>query len=169
MDESRTGSIRRGAFRSINSRSRGVRRLGGLLVAALFLSTSVKDASAAFAGGVYVDAICDIYSLMQGDLGGMLAAVAGIMALVMASLGSLRGAAGFVVTAAAAFTISAGVSAWFGDFGCEGGAGNRAAPSRSAEAASLTPDAPLFRENEDAPVAAAAATDEESADPFDKF
>lgn len=145
----------------------------GILIAAIFISFSVKEASAAFAGGVYINAICDIYDLMQGDLGGLLAAVAGIMALVMAAMGSLRGAAGFVVTAAAAFTISAGVSAWFGDFGCGGNAGGRAAPAggRSAEVAVInSPEgASLFRESEDTPVAAPAAEDDSSADPFDKF
>lgn len=146
------------------------RDVAAAAVTGIFLASSVKSASAAFAGGIFIDAICDIYSLIQGDLGGLLAASAGILAIVTAAFGSLKGAGAFVVTAIAAFTLSNGVTAWFGEFGC-----GESAPTRVAAPAAATPriEEGLFRElPEDAPLAGAApeeAGDEASGDPFQRF
>ena len=138
-------------------------------------------ATGKFAGGVFVEAMCDIFGLVEGDMGALLAATGGLIAICGAAFGNLRGTPSFVVTAIGAFTISAGVSYGFGSFDCAGTApaapGGRTAVSRDAglEISDTTPVAevsklPVFGTNEtEAPAIEASVEEESSDDPFESF
>ena len=70
-----------------------------------------------FGGGVLRQAYCDILGLMQGNLGAMLASAAAVMLLVNSAFGKRQGGP-LIITAVGAVTLGAGVSLYFGDFGC---------------------------------------------------
>ncbi len=109
----------------------------GLLAAAVLvapLSALAQSTGGKFAGGVFVDALCDIFDLMQGDLGGLLAAAAGFVAILGGAFGSLRGAPAFIVVAGGAFTISSGVSLYFGTFQCTAPTAGITAPAARVSA-----------------------------------
>ena len=57
--------------------------------------------------------ICDLFELIEGDLGMLLAVVAGIGAIVASVFGAYRATNSFIVVALAAFIIRAMVSLWF--------------------------------------------------------
>ena len=78
-----------------------------------------------FAGGVIRDAYCDIISYMEGSLGGMLMAAAGIMAMAVAALGDFKHAATAVAVGIATVCISTVVGLFFGQL-CGGGQQKRA-------------------------------------------
>jgi len=85
-----------------------------------------------FAGGIFIDAICDLYGLLGGSLGAMLttaAIVTGLVAAAVGGFGSLRSAA---VVAISCFAITSSVSVYFGTFNCGGDQGGVAAPRQIA-------------------------------------
>lgn len=91
-----------------------------------------------FAGGEIRKAYCDLVGIVEGNFGGLLFAAAGIMALAFAAFGITHHTHTAVFTAVGAFTISAGVSLYFGDFGCAeqgGGGGNQT--TRAVKSSSL--------------------------------
>jgi len=71
-----------------------------------------------FAGGIFVEAICDLTSLMGGSLGALLASSGILMALIAATVGGFSTFRSAVVAAVGAFSISAAVSIFFGTFNC---------------------------------------------------
>ncbi len=76
-----------------------------------------------FAGGEIRQAYCDIVSLVEGNLGALLATAAAVMAVASAAFGNIRQGAILGATAIGAATISAGVSLGFGDLcGADGNA-----------------------------------------------
>ncbi len=140
---------------------------GALVLAA---PTFAFAATGKFAGGVFVEAMCDIFGLVEGDLGALLAATGGLIAICGAAFGSLRGTPSFVVTAIGAFSLSAGVSYGFGNFDC----GTGTAARTVSEAAPLSrvatlPESDSSEEAATAPEAAVPEEPEKSDDPFDTF
>lgn len=71
-----------------------------------------------FAGGVFVRAICDLYSLVQGSFGGLLMSASALCALVAAAMGNKSQFIAVVVVGVGAFALSSGVSLYFGTFNC---------------------------------------------------
>ncbi len=71
-----------------------------------------------FANGAIRSVICDIYFLMEGELGALILAASGFMAICSAALGDFKNAKAAVMTACGAGTVAVGVSLYFGDFGC---------------------------------------------------
>ncbi|MFN8391903.1 MAG: hypothetical protein U0136_16560 [Bdellovibrionota bacterium] len=71
-----------------------------------------------FAGGVFVDAICDLMDLLGGSLGAMLTTAAVVTGLIGAVSGGFQHVKSAISVAVGAFAISAGLSLYFGDFGC---------------------------------------------------
>lgn len=132
-------------------------------------------ATGKFAGGVFVEAMCDIFGLVEGDMGALLAATGGLIAICGAAFGNLRGTPSFVVTAIGAFTLSAGVSYGFGNFDCAG----TAPASRTAVNREFSADAPVAEvsklpvfgasESGDEPTPEVATEDDSSNDPFESF
>jgi hypothetical protein len=74
--------------------------------------------SKGFADGVFVDAICDMYNLVQGSLGGLLMSASALCALVAAAMGNKSQFMAVIVVGVGAFALSSGVSLYFGTFNC---------------------------------------------------
>jgi len=95
----------------------------------------------AFAGGVIRNSYCDMVGLVEGSFGGLLAAAAGIMAFGFAAFSNSKHVFTAIMVVGAAFTMSAGISLYFGDLGCSSGAGSDAASkvirSSTAESSSI--------------------------------
>ena len=72
-----------------------------------------------FANGEIRDAYCDLIDLMEGSFGGMLMAVAGIIAFATAAFGDLKHGITTVVVGISSFAIAALTSLYFGQL-CEG-------------------------------------------------
>ncbi len=68
----------------------------------------------AFADGEIRAAYCDIIDLMEGNLGGMLMSIAGIMAFAYAAFGELKHAVTAVIVGISSFAIHAMTSLYFG-------------------------------------------------------
>jgi len=81
----------------------------------------------AFAGGVIRDAYCDVIGYVEGEFGGLLMVIAGILALGAAAFGDFKHGVTMLVTAIGAYTVSALVSLYFGQLCGEAGATNRTA------------------------------------------
>ena len=144
---------------------------GALLLAAPSLAFA---ATGQFAGGVFVEAMCDIFGLVEGDMGALLAATGGLIAICGAAFGSLRGAPSFIVTAIGAFSLSAGVSYGFGSFDCgTGGAPGGRQISEAAPLARVSTLPPIGSSEEaEAPIPseeALVSEEEASNDPFESF
>ena len=77
-----------------------------------------------FAGGVIRAAYCDMIGYMEGEFGGLLTVIAGILAFATAAFGSFKHGVTLIVTAVGAFSISAVVSLYFGNL-CGGNAAAR--------------------------------------------
>ena len=78
----------------------------------------------AFANGEIRDAYCDIIDLMEGNFGGMLMVVAGIIAFATAAFGDFKHAITAVVVGISSFAIHAMTSLYFGQLcGAGGNAG----------------------------------------------
>jgi hypothetical protein len=71
-----------------------------------------------FAGGVFVNAICDLYDLVGGSLGALLTTAAVVTAVIGAAMGGFQNAKSAVLVGISAFGISSGVSVYFGTFNC---------------------------------------------------
>ena len=67
-----------------------------------------------FANGEIRDAYCDIIDLMEGNFGGMLMTIAGILAFATAAFGDLKHAITAVVVGISSFAIAAMTSLYFG-------------------------------------------------------
>lgn len=80
--------------------------------------------ASAFADGVIRESFCDLVSLVEGTFGGLLFAAAGLMAFGFAAFGDSKHGSTAAIVAGAAFSMSAGVSLYFGDLGCGAGAGS---------------------------------------------
>ncbi len=96
-------------------------RLGALLVAINFLV--IPSSVYAFASVEF--AIREICGHMQGSLGGLLMATAGVGGLISAAFGNMKAMYSCVITAIGAFTISSMLSLHFSDAAalCNGGGG----------------------------------------------
>lgn len=91
-----------------------------------------------FAGGVIRDVFCDLVGLIQGSFGALLLSTAALMAIGGAAFGDFTSAKTAIVVGVSSATIAAGVSLYFGDFGCglQGGeATNRAVQTDTQRAA----------------------------------
>jgi len=100
-------------------------------------------------------ATCQLMDLMQGTVGAMLTAVAGIGAIVGAAFGAYRAAFSLITVSTAAFIMPALVSLWFGfsDANCIRGAvnGGGSGGQQQQQAEELEPifeDDPVFDEDE---------------------
>lgn len=82
--------------------------------------------SGPFAGGVIRDVYCDMVGLLEGTMGGLLFAVAGLVAIAMGVFGEGGQSKNILVVAIGALTTSVLVSLYFGDL-CGGGAATRVA------------------------------------------
>ncbi len=71
-----------------------------------------------FAGGAIREVYCDLTELVEGNFGGLLFTVAGVVAFAMSVFGEGRQAKNIFVVAVGAATISALISLYFGDLGC---------------------------------------------------
>lgn len=80
----------------------------------------------AFAGGVIRDAYCDVISYMEGTLGAMLMAAAGVMAMGVAAFGDFKHVATAVAVGIATVCMSTVVGLFFGQL-CGGGGQARVA------------------------------------------
>ena len=79
-----------------------------------------------FAGGVIREAYCDVIGYVEGEFGGLLMVIAGILAFGAAAFGDFKHGVTMIVTAIGAYTVSALVSLYFGQL-CGGAAAtNRA-------------------------------------------
>ena len=80
-----------------------------------------------FADGEIRDAYCDIIDLMEGNLGGMLMSIAGILAFATAALGDFKHGITAIVVGISSFAIAALTSLYFGELcgGDNGGANAR--------------------------------------------
>ena len=63
-------------------------------------------------------AICEIFALMQGPLGGLLTAVAGAGAIVASAFGAYRAGFSLIVVAITSYAIQTLVAIYFGYFNC---------------------------------------------------
>ena len=74
---------------------------------------------------------CQLYRLIEGKFGGLVATVAGIGAIVASAFAAYRAAVSLVVTAVGAFILRALVSLWFGEPDCNfgGGGGDGGGPA----------------------------------------
>ena len=77
--------------------------------------------SEAFADGAIREVFCDILGLVEGQFGALLASAAGVTAIAYAAFGQRGHASSAIITAVGAASIAAGISLYFGDFGCSGG------------------------------------------------
>ena len=66
---------------------------------------------------------CQLYRLMEGSFGGLIATVAGIGAVISSAFGAYRAFISFLVVSIATFILRALVSLWFGMPECENGGG----------------------------------------------
>lgn len=71
-----------------------------------------------FADGAFVEAICDIFSLMGNELGALLTSAALLAALVYAAIGGFGQSIAAVIVAVSAFAMTSAVSLYFGVFSC---------------------------------------------------
>ena len=72
-----------------------------------------------FAGGVFVEAICDLMSLLTGSLGGLLTAAAFLVALAIAVTNNFKGIAAGIMVAVGCYTVASWMSFGFGQFNCQ--------------------------------------------------
>ena len=100
-----------------------------------------------FAGGIFIDVICDIYDLMGGDLGALLTTASLFVAICAAAIGGMGMVRSSIVVAVASFSLSTGVSIYFGKFSCEGNNGGNGA-DKSAIIQTI-PNESLTTENHD--------------------
>src|SRR5690606_3755875 len=78
------------------------------------LSLAQEDVDVAeFDATALEDGVCDMFELIEGDMGVHVAVVAGIGALVATVFGAYRASYSFIVVAIAAFIIRSLVSLWF--------------------------------------------------------
>ena len=68
-----------------------------------------------FAGGEIREAYCDIIDLMEGNFGGMLMAIAGILAFATAAFGDLKHGITALIVGVSSFAIAAMTSLYFGE------------------------------------------------------
>lgn len=118
----------------------------------------------AFAGGELRDAYCDMQSLIEGSWGGLVAAAAAVMAVAAAAFGNLRHTTSLIVTAIGAFTISTGVSVYFGDMCSSNGGTNKT--MLTAERAEPAKGATQFVTGFETSAPSAATGKSDAADPF---
>lgn len=88
-----------------------------------------------FAGGIFIEAICDLYGLLGGSLGAMFTSAAVVTGLVAAAVGGFQSIRSAAIVAISCFAITSSVSVYFGTFNC--GAGGGGAVTREA---ALAPD-----------------------------
>lgn len=81
-----------------------------------------------FAGGIFVESICDLYSLVGGTFGALLTSAALMTGLIAAAVGGFQEVRTAVMAGVASFAIASGVSIYFGRFDCaaKGGGGGAA-------------------------------------------
>lgn len=91
-----------------------------------------------FAGGEIRQAYCDMVGLVEGNFGGLLFSVAGVVALAFAAFGMSQHSKTAVAAGIGAFAISAAVSLYFGDLGC-GNGGNGTARTAKLNNISSSP------------------------------
>lgn len=156
------------------SRRKIARYSAAVSVFVLAVPSLAFAATGKFAGGVFVEAMCDIFGLVEGDMGALLAAAGGLIAICGAAFGSLKGTPSFVVTAIGAFTLSAGVSYGFGNFDCGGGTpGGRTVMDRefsdTAPVAEVSKLPVMGFTDGEAPPVEAPVEEEQSNDPFESF
>lgn len=84
-----------------------------------YSSQGLPTGSTGFANGAFLEAICDIFSLMGNELGGFLTAASLLVALVYAAVGGLSHTTSAVIVAISAFSLTSIVSLYFGSFTCQ--------------------------------------------------
>ena len=93
-----------------------------ILLPAVAFAGGLDDAGAyqsgGFAGGIFVEAICDLYSLVGGQMGAMMTSAALCTGLIGAAVGGFQNMKAALATGVACFAFTSGVSLYFGSFNC---------------------------------------------------
>ena len=127
--------------------------------------------SPAFAGGAIRSVFCDLVGLIEGNFGALLVASAAVLAVASAAFGDFKHGTTAIMVAVGAFTISAGVSLYFGDMGCNTQAGAQLPATGGplgngpANVARTSPDSDTVQ----AETAADPELEADESDPFDSF
>lgn len=99
------------------------------LVLTILLTPVYSFAAGSFAGGVFVDATCDVLWYVSGSFGAMLTSAALLGGVVGAAMGNFKLATAAVVVAISCYTMSDMVTLYFGDLGCTPAQGGRVGKS----------------------------------------
>ncbi len=74
--------------------------------------------------------VCAIFSLLEGNFGGLLTAIAGIVAILSSAFGRYGQAYNFLIIAVTCFIMRSFISLFYGNYACDGA---RYAPLRGQE------------------------------------
>ena len=130
-----------------HSRKSPFRKL--FLLGVLIVLTPISAfAAGSFAGGVFVEATCDVLYYMSGGLGAMLTAASVLLGISAAAMGDLRLITAAICVALGSYTMGDVVEFFFGDLGCPA-ANNKSAVVYSVDTAPSDPSLSRSNESED--------------------